>query len=350
MVLIVKRKYGIVIAMSSSFYHRMFWAGTALLCIIVIGTAGYWLIGGNRYSVIDSLYMTVITITTIGFTEVIDLSNSPGGRVFTMFVAVAGIGVMAYAVTNLTAVVVEGQLTMSLKRRHMENLARKTRGHYIICGLSSFGQHIINEMRATKRATVIIDNDRGKIEKAIESFRDDVFIEGDATGDEVLKKAGIFKATGLFAVTGDDNQNLVISITAKQINPSIRVVVECINVNNEEKMKKAGADAVISPSYIGGLRMASEMVRPAVVSFLDIMMRDRDKNLRIEEIPVGERHTAKTISTLGIKNYSHSLLLAVRTGTGWTYNPPEQHVVKSGDILVFMTTPEGRTILENFLI
>jgi voltage-gated potassium channel len=335
--------------MNTHFSRRLFWCGIALLGILAIGTIGYWLIADRQYSLIDSIYMTVITITTIGFSEVIDLTNNPGGRIFTIFIAIAGVGVMGYAITNLTALVVEGQLTQSWKRRQMEKTARNARGHYIVCGLGTIANHIISELYSTKRDQVVVDLNKEVFSKIQTSLKDLVYIEGDATDDNTLLKAGIASAAGVFAVSGDDNRNLVICLTAKQLNPRLRIVAECNETGNSEKMRKAGADAVVSPGYIGGMRMASEMVRPVVVSFLDIMMRDREKNLRVEEIPVPEHLIEKTISDLALKKYTHSLLLAVRTANDWVYNPPDNHVIKPDNILVFMTTPEGRNEIERLL-
>jgi voltage-gated potassium channel len=161
-------------------------------------------------------------------------------------------------------------------------------------------------------------------------------------------KAEIEKAKGLFAVTGDDNQNLVMSLTAKQLNPHLKVVARCNEIRNDEKMKRAGADAVVSPTSIGGLRMASEMLRPTVVSFLDIMLRDREKNLRVEEVVVPHLFVGKAISTLNLNRYAHTLLLAIKAGEDWIYNPPDVHVITPENTLVVMTTPEGRDELERF--
>jgi voltage-gated potassium channel len=335
--------------MSSGVYRKFAWAGAILIAIILIGTVGYWFIGGRQYSFVDTLYMTVITITTIGFTEVIDLSGNAGGRIFTIFIAISGIGIMAYIVTNITALVVEGELTESFRRRKMERIADNYRGHYIVCGVGRVGCYIASELHATKRPHVIVDLNRKSIESSLESFRDEVFIEGDATDSNTLLRAGVEKAAGLFAVTGDDNQNLVVSLTAKQLNPRLRVVARCNDIRNTEKMKKAGADAVVSPSAIGGLRMASEMVRPTVVSFLDTMLRDREKNLRVEESPVPESFVGRPISALNLKRFSHALLLAVKTGENWVYNPSESYVIDRENTLVFMTTPEGRDELAGFL-
>ena len=321
-----------------------------LVAVILAGTVGYWLIGGGKYPFFDCLYMTVITIATIGYGEVIDIAGNVGARTFTMIIAVAGIGVLAYLVTNLTAAIVEGQLTNSFRRRRMEKQAAKARDHYIICGVGWAGLHIINELRETKRPHVIIDVDRNKIDKSLAALSGETFIEGDATDNDTLLKAGIDKAAGIFAVTGDDNQNLVIALTARQLNPGVRVVAQCNETKNMEKIKKAGADAVVSPGYISGMRMASEMVRPTVVTFLDKMLRGQDQTLRVEEVPVPPSLVGKTLSTLDWRRYPRTLLLAVKKGEDWLYNPSRQdYVVKPEDRLIIMTTPEERGILEKSL-
>jgi voltage-gated potassium channel len=335
--------------MSPRVYRKFIWAGAILAAIVVIGTVGYWFIGGRQYSFVDTLYMTVITITTVGFEEVINLSGNPAGRIFTIFIAVSGIGIMAYIVTNLTALIVEGELTKSFRRRRMERIAGSYRGHYIVCGLGRVGCYIANELHATKRPRVLVDINQNSIEKNLVSIHDEVFIEGDATDSDVLLKAGIQNAAGLFAVTEDDNQNLVVSLTAKQLNPRLKVVARCNDTKNVEKTKKAGADAVVSPTAIGGLRMASEMLRPTVVSFLDVMLRDKERNLRIEELPVPESFAGQSISALNLKRFSRSLLLAIRTGQDWVYNPPESYVVGHDNTLVLMTTPEERDELAKSL-
>lgn len=342
----VVAEYGKIMTVRSRFYRRLFWPGAILVAVFVIGTVGFWFIGGGRYSIVDALYMTFITVATIGFGEVIDLSGNPAGRAFTMLIAISGIGTFMYVLTNVTALTVEGELTEFFRRRRMEKTARKYYDHYIICGLGSVGLHIVNELKATKRQYVVVDADRNIIAKLLELHPEAVVIEGDATDNTTLLTAGIERARGLFAVTEDDNQNLVISLTARQLNSRLRVVAQCTEMGNSEKMKKAGADAVVCPSLIGGLRMASEMIRPTTVSFLDIMLRDRDRNLRVEEVEVPESCAGKAISALNLKRYPHALLLAAKTGEGWVYNPPEDYVLMPQSTLVFMTTPEGREELE----
>jgi voltage-gated potassium channel len=318
-----------------------------LLFIIAAGTTGYWFIGARHYSLVDCLYMTFITITTIGFSEVIDMSGNPGGRLFTIVVAISGISTATYIFTNLTAFMVEGELNKAFRRRKMEKLIKKLRAHYIICGVERVGAYIVNELAETKRPYVMVDIDKVNIEKLVETFRDALFVEGDATNSDTLMAAGITGAKGLFAATGDDNVNLVISLTAKQLNPELRVVAGCKDLKNMEKIRKAGADAVVSSTSIGGMRMASEMVRSTVVSFLDTMLRDKEKNLRIEEITAPPTFAGKPLSELEIRKRPHILLLAVKSEDGWVYNPPETYSMKLGDILIFLTTPEERSELES---
>ena len=338
-----------MMAMSPRVRRRFIWCSVFLLAIILIGTVGYWFIGGRQYSFMDTLYMTVITILTIGFTEVIDLSGNPGGRAFTIFIAISGIGITMYVITNLIGLVVEGELTESFRRRRMEKTVNNYRHHFIVCGLGAIGSYIAGELYGTRRPYVVVDADKEVVEKALQSLPDQIVLEGDATNNDTLIKAGIERAAGLFAVTGDDNQNLVISLTAKQVNPRVRVVARCTDVRNDEKIKRAGADAVVSPDFIGGLRMTSEMIRPTVVSFLDMMLRETDKNLRVEEISLPDAFVGKAISALDLKRHPQTLILAVKTEDGWIYNPSRDYVIRIADTLVYISTPEGKDELERFI-
>lgn len=333
----------------SHIYRKLAFAFAALFVISMLGVAGYWFIGGKQYSLVDCLYMTVITITTIGYGEIIDMSHKPGGRLFTMFIAISGVGMATYILTNITAFMVEGVMSEAFRRRRMEKMIRKLKGHYIVCGVEGVGFHVLSELSETKRPCVMVDIDKEKINKVLEAFHEQLFIEGNATDSDTLLAAGIGEAKGLFAVTGDDNENLVISLTAKQLNPHIRVVARCSRLKNVEKMKKAGADSVISPTFIGGLRMASDMVRASVVSFLDTMLRDKEKNLRIEELAVPSSLADKPLAAVNLRKHAGVLLLAIKTGKDWIYNPAEDYVMKAGDTLIFMTTPEERERLENIL-
>ncbi|QWR78322.1 potassium channel family protein [Candidatus Magnetomonas plexicatena] len=332
------------------FYEKFLLGLIPLILISVIGTIGYWYIGNKSYSFLDCFYMTFSTIATIGFGEIIDMSDKPHGRLFTIFVAFAGIGTMSYLLSNFTAFIIEGDLKEAFWIRKMENKIKKLTDHYIICGSEGNGLYIAGELTETKRPSVLIDIDIKKIEKVLETCPDQLYLQGDATDNNVLLHAGVERARGLFAAAGDDNVDLVICLSARQLNPALRIVARCRQLKNITKMEKAGADVVVSTHHIGGMRMSSEMFRPAVVSFLDEMLRDKSKNLRIEEFTLPENFTPKKLSDINFKNYPNLLLLAVKNKTSWTYNPnKEDFIVNPSDIFIFMTTPQQRIDLRDEL-
>lgn len=319
-----------------------------LLTILIVGTSGYYYVGEGRYSVMDCLYMTVITILTIGYGEIIDLTYSSYGRLFTIFIAFTGIGTATYIISTFTALIVEGQLKETFKKRRMEKKIKKLKDHYILCGAGRVGSVILHELVSTGRPCVVIDRDEEMIQLVTDRYPEVYAIAGDADIEEVLEKAGIRDAIGIFASTGDDNQNLVISLTSKYINPSVRVVARCLEAANQQKMKKAGADTVITENFIAGMRMASEMVRPTVVSFLDKMLADKDKNLRVEEIEVSEKFHNKIISEIEMEQFKDTLILAISTGEDWSYSPKGDHILIKGCKIVVITTPRERENLVKF--
>jgi len=336
--------------LTSKLLKKFLVAGAALLILVFGATVVYWAIAGDSYSMLDCLYMTVITISTIGYSEIIDLSGNNFGRIFTMIIAFTGIGILTYVISTITSFTVEGELKATFRRRKMEKKIERLKDHYIVCGVGQVGLHIINELYATDRNSVVVAQDGERISRLEERFPEQVYVEGDPIDDTVLKKAGIEKALGLFAAMDDDNKNLVISLSARQINPDIKVVASCHNNMNAEKMKKAGATAVVSPTLIGGLRMASEMIRPTVVTFLDTMLRDTNKNLRIEETPLLDSFEGKQLKDLNLKQYKNTLLLAVRTKIGWIYSPNETHTIGKGTSLIIMTTPQERLSIERYVL
>jgi voltage-gated potassium channel len=313
-----------------------------LIAILIIGTIGFWYIGNKNYPVIDCLYMTVLSISTIGFREVIDISGNTFGKIFTILIAFSGIGTLTFIFSNITALIVEGELRQTFKTKKMEKRAKKFENHYIICGVGRVGSHILDELYTTHRNTVVIDNNENTLQSVSNNYPDAVYINGNADVDEVLIKAGIKNAKGIFAATGDDNQNLVVCLSAKYLNPGIRVVARCLDASNRNKLVKAGADAVISENYIAGVRMASEMIRPDVVNFFDRVLSDRERDLSVEEIKLNESYDGKTIAELNIDKYRNTLLLALISGNDWIYNPKPEHVIKLPGKIVVITNPEER--------
>lgn len=328
-------------------YRRLVYPIAGFAAILVIGTIGYRMIGGAHTSVVDAVYMTFITVATIGYGEIVDLTHSPGGRIFTMAIATAGILNFTYMMGAFTAFLVEGDINQALRRRSMQNRIDKLTNHYIVCGIGRVGSNVARELSVTNREFVIIDTSQEKIDEFRVHYPDVGFLHGDGSEDEILVDAGIARAAGVFAITGDDSKNLVITLSAKQLNEAVRVVARCHEVNYIEKIRKVGADAIVSPDFTGGMRIASSMIRPQVVSFLDEMLR-MDNALRVEEIHVPEPRTRITLGELGMRK-SEYVLLAIRAGDKWVFNPQREYVLESGDTLIVMTTPGGRQALESLL-
>jgi voltage-gated potassium channel len=320
--------------------------------VILVGAAGFKILGGREWSLLDALYMTVITIATIGYGEVHDLGANPAARIFGLVFIILSLGTIAYAVSSITAFVIEGELKNLLGRRKMDKAIAKLKGHYIICGGDETAQTIVRELRLTKRSFVVVDPSAERIERMAEAGPLPS-IQGDPAEDGVLVKAGIERAKGIFLCLATDEANLFAAITARSLNPGLRISAKGIDVRSEAKMKKAGADYVVAPAFIGGMRMVSEMVRPAVVTFLDMMLRDREKGLRVEEmaVPTGSRLIGKTVSQAKIGERTGALLVALRReeSRDYDFNPGPDVRLKKGDILILMAGPGMLQRLEKFL-
>ncbi len=321
---------------------RLLQTSLAMLFVFAFGTFGYYYITDAAYSLFTCFYMTVLTVTTIGFDEIIDLKNYQAGRPFTVFIAFTGIGILTYFVSNVAAVIIEGHLKESYKKRKMEKSISKCKDHYVICGAGTHAIHIIEEIDRTQRECVVIDINQESIAKILQSYPDQNYINGDATHDDILNKANVKNAKGLFATTNDDNQNLVITLLAKRLNPELRIVSLCGSRDNQYKIKLAGADVVISPNYMGGIRMASEMLRPVVTHFLDIMLSDAYRNLRMEEINLNNEFVGKKINDLKLEDYKDTLFIALKSGDDLIFKPENDYEIKSGDLLLIITTPADR--------
>lgn len=238
-----------------------------LVAVMLVGSTGFWIVSDYKATPLDSVYMTFITVATIGFGETIDLTHSPGGRIFLMLIAAVGIATVTSATSKFTAFIVEGDLEDALRKHRMQDRIDKSKQHYIICGIGRVGTNVAHELQVTERAFVAVEHAQPAIDTFREKYPHTLALHGDASDDEVLHRAGIGRAAGLFAVTGDDGKNLLITLSAKQLNPALRVVARRHEVRNIEKLKRVGADAIVSPDFTGGMRIASSMVRPAWSTF-----------------------------------------------------------------------------------
>ena len=319
----------------------------AALVIELVGMFGYRILSGGGASYLDCLYMTWITVVTVGYGEIIDLANNPAGRVFTMIIGTAGIANIWYSLSKLTVFIVESKFDEVLRRRKMQDRIEDMHGHYILCGIGRVGSNVAHELAVTERQLVAIDESADAIALFRERHPDAIVLHGDASDDDLLAKAGVGRAAGVFAVTGDDGKNLLITLSAKQINPKARVVARCHEVRNIDKLKRIGADAIVSPDFTGGMRIASSMLRPAVVSFLDEMLRT-DEKLRVEEVRVPESFIPRPLGEAAPPSRDY-VLLAVRSGAAWEFNPAADFQLQPGQALVVMAHPEGRRQIERLL-
>jgi len=229
----------------------------------------------------------------------------------------------------------------------MQKSIAALRRHYIVCGIGRVGTNVAHELEVTGRAYVVIETDKDAIERYLEKCPDALWAHADSGEDSALTEAGIAHAAGVFAVTGDDSKNLVITLSAKLLNPEARVVARCHEVNYIDKIRKVGADAIVSPDFTGGMRIVSSMIRPQVVSFLDEMLR-ADNALRVEEVHIPAGFAAGSIGALKL-NRRDFILLAVRAQQQWEFNPADDFSIQPGNTLVVMTTPDGRKSLERSL-
>ena len=321
----------------------MFVSLSIFLIVFLIGVAGFKILGGREWSVLDSIYMTAITIGTIGYGEVHDLSVHPAARTFAIFFIIICLGTIAYAVSSITAFVVEGELKNILGRRKMEKEIAKLQNHYVVCGSDETAQTVIQEMLLTRKPFVVVESSKEKLEK-LASLGPVLSIQGDPSEDSALLKAGIERAKGVLCSLPTDEANLFVAITARSLNPQIRIVAKGLDLQSHKKMVKAGADSVISPTYIGGMRMVSEMIRPAVTTFLDMMLRERERVLRFDEVTVQKDSAllGKTIEESRAEERTGALLVALRRGGAkdFDFNPPKKTRLQENDVLVFIASPE----------
>ncbi|MBI4639480.1 MAG: potassium channel protein [Candidatus Tectomicrobia bacterium] len=319
--------------------RRLIGGCLAFLVTFITGIVGYQVIGGEEWTLLDAAYMTVITLATVGYGETRDLANNPTGRIFTMFLILFGMGTVLYVISTATAFLVEGELGQALWRKKMLRAIEKIRDHFIVCGAGETGIHAIEELIKTGREFVVIDHDPERIER-LRSLGDVLILEGDATDDEILTQAGVERARGLLSVLANDKDNLFVTITARGLNPNLRIVARGIDPKTRAKLLKAGANSVVSPNFIGGLRMVSEMIRPSVTSFLDLMLRDTHRTMRVEEVTLSPSSelSEKNLVEAQIRKRTGCLVMAIKPPDNdhFIYTPDPSLKMKAGSVLVIL--------------
>jgi voltage-gated potassium channel len=314
-----------------------------LVLVVSFGTIGYTLI--EKWSPLDSLYMTLITLSTVGFGEVYTLS--PTGKIFTMILVIFGVGGAAYTVSIMGQMIVEGEIRKLLGRRKMEKSLKGLKDHYIVCGYGRVGRKICKEFCIRKVSFVVVEKDPligGQIEK--DGF---LFVQGDSTEDSTLINAGIEKAKGLVIAVANEADNVFIVLSARQLNPNLFITARADSDSAEKKIKRAGANKVVSPYKIGGIRMALTTLRPNLVDFMRVVTFDKETGLVIEEIEIKPDSplTFVTLKDSPIRREFGIMVAGIKKpGKDVFLNPSPETRIEAGDILIVIGEKEQLEKLE----
>jgi len=320
-----------------------------LLSLLIVGTIGYAYLEGWGW--FDALYMTFISFSTVGFQEVAPLHF--GSRIFTMFLIVMGMIVIAMLSASVTTWFVSNEILIKRKRLKMKQRISNLNGHIIICGAGDTGKTIIQEFRKAKKDFVVIDDKAEVISELLIKDPDLNIIEGNATKDEILEEANIKNAAGLITALSLDAANLFVVVSARVLNSNINIISRSVDIHTESKLYNAGANFVISPNMVEGMRMASVILRPTVVNFLEVMTKGEGLAVQMEEIviPKGSSFHDKKLADIRIPSRTGLIVLAVKHSKGlkWDFNPGPDFILKERDEVIVLGEPEKIDKLSHIL-
>lgn len=334
--------------------RRLLVALVVLMSLVGAGAAGFYVLGNGRWHLSDCFYMTVITLSTVGFGELSQMHEVSGARPLTIMLIVSGVGALAYVQGNLTALLVEGVIGQAWRRNRMRKAIEQLAHHVVVAGAGSTGKHVIEELIATATPFVVIDSDQEHLERISADLMQGrmLYVLGDATDDHALIEAGVPRARGVVAALTHDKDNLFVTLSARSLNATARIVSKIVEDAAAAKMRRAGATSVVNPAMIGGRRMASDLIRPEVNEFLDQMLRDKSKNLRIEEavIPEGSPFVGQALKDTPIRKETRLLVVAVRDAArNFVYNPDPETMLQSGSTLIVLGEAENVVKLRKLL-
>lgn len=327
-------------------YKKLRVSITLLIIVLAFGTGCYYYV--ENMSLFDAFYMTMITISTVGFSEIKPLS--PQGRIITMIIISFGITLGAYTIGMIIRVFIEGELKKSFGRRNMESKISRLKNHYIVCGFGRIGELICKELRVSNVRFVVIENDP----QVIETLEDEkhLFLSMDSTSEEALIKAGIMDAKGLVTAVTHDADNVFIILTAKGLRPDIFVLSRSSDVKNEGKLIRAGASRVVSPYLIGGRRMAQMLIKPTVTDFIDIAMMNNNLDLVMEEAKIRTRSelVGKNLIESNLRQDYGVIIVAIKKKIGgMVFNPVPTETFEAEDIIVVLGKREDMTKMHEVL-
>lgn len=318
-----------------------------IVLVVAFGTAGYMGIEGWNFW--DSFYMTIITMTTVGYREIHDLSFE--GIIFTIVLIIGGVGTVLYALSTGAKFIIEGELQEIYGRKRLEKKLKDLRGHYIVCGYGRMGKIIARELKHEKLKFAVIE----KNEVILDSDEKEEFfiIQGDATKDELLKRVGIERAKCLISVLPTDAENLYVVLSARGLNSDLLIVARAGEEGSEQKLLRAGADRVVSPYHIGGLRMAHSVLKPAVVDFIEFATKSGNIDLQIEEINIQEGSSLvnNSLDQCGIGRDLGIIIVAIKQLNGeMKFNPTFRTTIEAGDTLIAVGETSKLKILEDMAV
>lgn len=325
-------------------FRKMRSVALLIAAVLAFGTTGFVVI--SRYPLFDAFYMALITITTVGYFEVHELDRA--GRMFNSLLLLFGTGTMLYAVGALTQTIVENQFGDLLAQRRMKKMIANQKDHYILCGFGRVGRGAADELVRSKVPFVVMDRNEERVERAIKSGM--LAVLADSTNDDMLREVGIERARGLIAALATDSDNLFLILSAKSLNPKLKVASRVSEMASENKMRRAGADAVFMPYTVTGYRLAQSVLRPHVAEFLDVAGSAAGMNVGVEQVEVCAESAlvGKSLSELQFRRELGVIVLAIRRQDGhMQFNPPAEELIRAGDCLIVMGRAGDVARLEN---
>ena len=318
-------------------YRHLVFVFTLYFLLLAIGSGGYILIEGWPWT--DSVYMTVITISTVGFGEIRPLS--PIGRVFTGGLIVLGVSTTAYAISTLADVIVAGEFRSLIWRKRMQNRIDKMNGHFIVCGYGRVGEQVVHELLANRVSLVVIEI-LSTLGPDLENLGV-IPVEGNATDDAALLRAGIERASGICCCLPNDSDNVYVALTARALNRDLTIISRANIHESERKLLIAGVNHVINPYVTSGRRMARQLIHPNILEFMDVVMHRGEVDILIEDIGISERSPLRdqTIADTEVRRRLGANILAVRRPDGETFvNPGVEFALRAGDTIIALGTPD----------
>lgn len=328
--------------------HRLLLIAVATLAVLAIGTIGFVVI--EDYGWFEAFYMTLTTVTTVGYGEIRELSQA--GRVFNSLLIFIGVSVIFLGVGAMTQTAIELELNHYFGKRRVKNMIDKLEGHIILCGFGRVGRGAADELRASGSSFVVVDNNESRVERAMQDGM--LAVLADASRDDTLRQVGIMRARGLIATLSSDADNLFVTLTAKTLNPALQLSARIAEETSEQKLRRAGANFVFAPYVATGHRMAQALLKPHVLQFLDYTtQKNMGLDVGLEQVRVEDScaFRDRSIADMQIRREVGVIILAIRRASGqMIFNPPAETKIESGDYLIAMGEPGGLHRLEQLLM